>query len=1158
MKVYWGAGAAFAVALILGVVGASMLHLKGAEYYIFIGLLSALGIGVGAALLHFQSKGDAPKDTPAADGGSGEIEVLIREANARLAQSNVSRGATIANLPLIFVIGDRTTSKTSTVIQSGLEPELLAGQVYQDNAVAPTRTANVWFARGHALVEAGGALLGDPASWARLVKKLQPGKLKSIGKGNQSPRGVLLCFSLESFAQPNAAEAIAAASRYLQARLDDISRLLGISFPVYILFTRTDRIPFFHDFVRTFSNEESTQVFGATVPMRSRQGGIYAEEETQRLTGTFDTLFYSLCDKRTVFLPRENDAEKLPGAYEFPREFRKLRGAAVQFMVDVCRPSQLRAGPFLRGFYFSGVRPVVVSDVEAAPLLASRPQQGTESAGATQMFRVGKQAEAMARQSVAQPATGGRKVPQWMFLGHLFNDVILRDTAAMGASGSSVKSSLARRILMASAAGLCLLACILFLVSFLKNRALENEALAAARNIPAAEGGAASLASLDSLQRLDVLRRSLQKLTTYEEEGRPFTLGFGLYRGSDMYPEVRKIYYDKFRQLLFGQTQTGLLTFLQRTPASPGPADDYGFAYNTLKGYLLTAPEYKRTADKSLQNFLGDLLLTRWSAGRDAEIGKDRLDLAKTQFDFYSRDLANANPYSATGDSGAVEHTRLYLSRFSGVERVYQFLLSETAKHGAPVNFNQKFTGSADVLSSTHSVLFAFTKEGANFMRQEIRKANFGGEQWVLGNYSAQSVDKPAMEKGILDLYSKDYINQWRTVLKTSRVIPYSNLKDASAKLGKLTGSQAPILALLWWTTQNTAIDVPNVAAAFKAVHQVQPPSETQQYVVAANQPYNNGLLKLQGTIDQAAAMPNGPDPNAEKATKDDAQAARQSTRQIAAAFPVDPEAHIEGVVEDLLLRPITYAEGLSRGMGAADVNAKGAGFCAALGPLTKKFPFAPTAQPEVSLPELDDIFRPKEGKLWVFYDAALKPLLQCTGSDCTPNPSSPVALNPAFVRFFSQAAKFSRALYGETGTEPNFKYSLRPQKSDQVEMFEITINGDPSHLAGGAAKAYTWPGGATRNFKLDLKLMGGTPFGVQNRDGLWAVFRFFADADNTTNAGAGYNFLWNFRQGQGGSAPVVNGRPLAYEFNLDTGGAPAVFSKGFLAGLKCVSTVAH
>ena len=118
-------------------------------------------------------------------------------------------------------------------------------------------------------------------------------------------------------------------------------------------------------------------------------------------------------------------------------------------------------------------------------------------------------------------------------------------------------------------------------------------------------------------------------------------------------------------------------------------------------------------------------------------------------------------------------------------------------------------------------------------------------------------------------------------------------------------------------------------------------------------------------------------------------------------------------------------------------------------------------------------------------------------------------------------------------------------------------MNDDDSKLAGGAKKAFIWPGAGNRNFKLNLNLTGGTPFGVQSRDGLWSVFRFFADADRTTANGSSYDFLWNFRQGQGGSAPIVAGRPLAYAFTVDANGAPAVFSKDFLAGMKCVPQVA-
>jgi hypothetical protein len=63
---------------------------------------------------------------------------------------------------------------------------------------------------------------------------------------------------------------------------------------------------------------------------------------------------------------RERRADKLGAAiYELPREFRKLRNAAVRLLVDLGRPSQLRVNPFLRGFYFSGVRPVVVNGIGA-------------------------------------------------------------------------------------------------------------------------------------------------------------------------------------------------------------------------------------------------------------------------------------------------------------------------------------------------------------------------------------------------------------------------------------------------------------------------------------------------------------------------------------------------------------------------------------------------------------------------------------------------------------------------------------------------------------------------------------------------------------------------------------------------------------------------
>jgi type VI protein secretion system component VasK len=389
-------------------------------------------------------------------------------------------------------------------------------------------------------------------------------------------------------------------------------------------------------------------------------------------------------------------------------------------------------------------------------------------------------------------------------------------------------------------------------------------------------------------------------------------------------------------------------------------------------------------------------------------------------------------------------------------------------------------------------------------------------------------------------------VEQWRNVLRRSNVNRYASYPDASRKLTLLTGSGAPLLALMWWTSQNTSVDVPGVADKFKAVQAVAPPSPAQQYIVAANQSYNGGLMNLQQAVDRAANK----DPSGEQSTRDNAQSARLTTRQLSATFPPDPEGHIEQRTEELLLQPITYLDNLAGG----DLRAGGAGFCAAFNPLTSKFPFNPAAQAEVTLDELGGILRPQSGRLWTFYDASLKTVMPCPNGECSPQGSTPI--NPAFARFIGQLMKFSKAVYGEAGQDPNLRYTLRPQATDQVDEFIVGVNGEAAPMKGGASRQFTWPGAGNRSFRLDLKVAGGSQLGAQSFDGPWAVFRFFADANRNTNAGNGYTFTWLVTSGRSQQPQMVKGRPLSYDFLVDTGGGPAVFSKDFLSTLKCPAVV--
>jgi type VI secretion system protein ImpL len=294
--------------------------------------------------------------------------------------------------------------------------------------------------------------------------------------------------------------------------------------------------------------------------------------------------------------------------------------------------------------------------------------------GATSIFDIRK-AKALAAQQAQAPAAGeSRRVPQWVFLPHLFSEVLLKDTSSLDASASSTKTSLWRRILLATATVFLLIFIIGFIVSFARNRSLESQVVTAAQGISNIQLTGQQLPSLEMLNKLETLRQSVETLSDYRENGPPFSMRWGLYVGNSLYPDVRRIYFQHFQQLLFGEAQTKLVQTLSSLPGSPGPTDQYGPPYDTLKAYLITTSNH----DKSTNLFLPPVLMNAWAAGRD--IDQDRVQLAQKQFDFYSEQLKIQNPYSSDYDTLVVARARNYISQFSGVERVYRFVLAEAEK----------------------------------------------------------------------------------------------------------------------------------------------------------------------------------------------------------------------------------------------------------------------------------------------------------------------------------------------------------------------------------------------------------------------------------------------------------------------------------------------
>src|SRR6185312_17175551 len=106
--------------------------------------------------------------------GGTDLDTLLRDTEQRLATAQRAGPKSIDALPLLYILGEGNSAKTTVVLKSGFDPELLAGQVYRDQDIVATAVINLWYTQSCVLVEAGDAVRKSPALWGKLIRKTRP------------------------------------------------------------------------------------------------------------------------------------------------------------------------------------------------------------------------------------------------------------------------------------------------------------------------------------------------------------------------------------------------------------------------------------------------------------------------------------------------------------------------------------------------------------------------------------------------------------------------------------------------------------------------------------------------------------------------------------------------------------------------------------------------------------------------------------------------------------------------------------------------------------------------------------------------------------------------------------------------------------------------
>ncbi len=1130
--------------LVLGTVGALMarsMELTGALVWaVPVGFL-VLGLISGGTLFWFLRRNDASADRPDDHGVDLHIDPVIGAARRRMASARGGRTA-FARLPIVLLMGPGGSTKTTSMIRSGLDPELLAGEVRKGDTTVPTPGVNVWLSQGALWVEAGGSVLEDDTRWRRFVDLLHPGRFGAVFRGEgQAPRSVVLCVSCEDLLGADAPERLHTLAATLRARLVETARDFGVPLPVYVLFTKVDRIRYFEDFVRHFTHEEARRALGATIPFSEPPDlGSYAESQHARVGRAFDRLFHSLARKRLKYLPRDADVDRVTRAYEFPRELNKLRELILRFLVELCRPSELEISPFLRGFYFTGVRPIVVQQGGVAPAPATGPALAG-SVDATMVF----DALAVRRAAQVEPPPSGstRRVPQWVFLERVLRDVVLRDRVARLIAGGGTHVTAWRRRLLAAAAAVALLFAAGQTVSWMNNRTLAAEVSASVAGVAGLE-----VDIPEGLAQLDSLRTRVVQLGDWERRGPPLTYGLGLYSGSSIYTSARAAYFEAFDRLLFEQTVDRLEQSLGSLPAEPSESDDYGRAYDDLRAYLI-ATTYPQRGDST---FLGPLLMNRWQGGRPLEPERD--SLVRRQFAFYASELPRDDPYAnLAAEPDLVDGARSFLLKFGETEPFLRALVADARGSGEPV----RITGTVMVDSVT--IEGAFTREGWEHVQRRISDPDslLMVEDWVFGEIAPP---RPATLAQALDsLYQRQFAARWLSFIRSASIVPFVDDSSAGSQLTQLGDPLSPLSDLLLSTAEHTAAASESVKRRFGPVYALAPVDSAGN--VRLSEPtrqYMSTLSALGAAMTSLAAMSPEEKAPAVQAARTQIVTAKQRVVDVAQGFTDrSPESRILAAdLRQLLDQPLEMAdqvlagvEGRLADLPVRELNERAGLFCRDFERLNAFFPFrADPAARDAPLDEVAAALQPGSSALWNLYSQSLQGILERRGNQYVPRPDASVEVLPAFLSFFNRAASVSGTLYSVGAERPALDVSFRPRFEGRLEALTVSVDGSGTQFTPLSNQTLVLPwNGQPEEIRLVGRVDGveRTLFGPVS--GSWALFRFLLAAERWTSEGSRYRAEW--------SIPIPGAADLKLVADVE---APAALATGAFGELRCPGRIAR
>jgi type VI secretion system protein ImpL len=725
----------------------------------------------------------------------------INEAIAQYLQSVNRKGflkrSALYERPWFLLCGPEKSGKTQLLSGSGLNFPLR----YPDSMMSGEQTGISWnFGNDAVWVDMPGMLMEDSGvdEWRATVSAIQ------MVRSERVIDGVLMTVSAEKLMQAEP-RIIKATANALRDRIDELIAAWGIEFPMYLIISRSDKITGFNELFRDPAGKWNEQMLGASL-----SGEQLKDAPRKAFLEEFEILCESLNDMRLRMLAKEGEGERRRAMCRFVIHFEGLQQKLGDFIAELFKPSAYEGRPVFRGFYFASCQQMDPDTPEETKVAIDI--SNTIASHPLNPHRM-KDPDA----PVVQRSTSVKQVRPF------FTHTLFRDVIPSGISLVKKTQRFSRREMMRHYGFSSIIAAVAIIIGIYiffsgKNSiSLSNDIK---RDIAQVQGKARSRTEV--YEMLGRMGSSVNTLKEIDDNGVPFSMGMGLYKGGQAYTALKKVYFAKIKKYVVGPSVQYLEYRIKKLTESYEElsAEDYSYLYKYLKTYLSISeavsgqPELIDTAALHMA-LLESVKYALLSSKRGSRLSENVETVLQSNIGLFLVFLKRGEYQPIQENQILVSRARKRLCRLPTAQSLYESVLSRVSPEAPNMNLDEMLgRDGGGILRSSNTISTLYTQEGWDqFMANGLMETSKDPYKidWVLGTTQSQmpkaDLDPEELYADMVAVYFNDVKEQWMQFVGSVEIDPFGDMARCGRILQKLGRDQSELVKFFEKVVELTQIE---------------------------------------------------------------------------------------------------------------------------------------------------------------------------------------------------------------------------------------------------------------------------------------------------------------------------------------------------------------